>query len=71
VKSKRAVRLKYYEGVRQATLEHIKATEESLRKLKDVKPARMEELVADLQKRHQKLLKRIDRQIEEQKNRDS
>lgn len=64
--NKRAARLAYYEGVKQATLEHIKATEESLRKLEGVKPAKIEKLVADLQQTHEKLLKRIDRHIKEE-----
>jgi hypothetical protein len=63
VGNKREARLDYYKGVREATLEHIKATEEGIRKLKDVKPAKIEKVVADLHKRHEKLLKRIERRI--------
>jgi hypothetical protein len=66
--NKREARLRYYEGVRNATLEHIKATEEGLRKLEGIKPAKIEELISDLRKRHEKLLKRIDRYIKEEKS---
>jgi hypothetical protein len=61
--NKRAVRLKYYEGIRQATLDHIKATEDGVRKLEGVKPAKIEKLMADVHKKHEKLLERIDRLI--------
>ena len=61
--NKREVRLQYYEGIRQATLEHIKATEEALRKLEGLKPEKIDKLVASVQKEHAKLLERIDRQI--------
>jgi len=63
VNDKREARLKYYEGIRQATLDHIKATEDGLRKLEGVKPAKIEKLVADIHKQHERLLKRIDRRI--------
>jgi hypothetical protein len=65
--NKREARLRYYEGVRNATLEHIKATEEGLRKLEGIKPAKIEALISDLRRRHEKLLKRIDRHIKEEK----
>jgi hypothetical protein len=60
---KSAARLTYYEGIRKALLEHFEMTEQSLRKLTDVKPPQMEKLVADVQKQHRKLLDRIDRRI--------
>ncbi len=69
--SKREARLNYYEGVREATLEHIKATEEGLRKLEGLRPAAIEKLVADVHKRHEKLLRRIDRHIEQERDRAS
>ena len=64
--NKREARLKYYRGVREATQEHIKTTEESLRRLKDVKPEKIEKVIADLHKQHAKLLRRIDRHIKEE-----
>ena len=65
--NKRAARLEYYGGVRQGMLEHIDLTEEKLRKLEGVQPAKIEKLVADLRKTHDKLLKRIDRHIKQEK----
>lgn len=65
--SKREARLKYYEGVKEATLQHMQATEESLRKLQGVTPEKIETLVADLKKQHKKLLKRIDRNIKDER----
>ena len=65
MKNKREARVAYYEGIKQATLEHIRATEEGLRKLEDVPPNKTEGLVADVRKHHGKLLKRIDRHIKE------
>lgn len=66
--NKREARLQYYQGVRQATLDHIKKTEEGLRNLQGVKPEKIEKLVADLHKQHEKLLKRIDREIKQEKD---
>lgn len=66
VKNKRDARVAYYEGVKRATLEHIKATEDGLRSLKDVRPEKIEKLIADVHKRHMKLLKLIDRHIKEE-----
>jgi DNA-binding PadR family transcriptional regulator len=63
---KSAARLAYYEGLRNALLEHFEITEQGLRKLKDVKPSQIEKLVADIQKQHRKLLNRIDRQIHDE-----
>ena len=68
--NKRAALAAYYEGIRTAMLEHIKVTEEGLRRLEGVKPAKVEKMVADLHKHHEKLLRRIDRHIEEAKVRD-
>ena len=65
--NKRAARLEYYERVRQGMLEHIKVTEDNLRNLDGVKPAKIEKLVADLRKTHEKLLRRIDRRIKQEK----
>jgi hypothetical protein len=66
VTDKRTARIAYYEGIKQAALEHFKATEESLRKLKELKAGQAEKLIADLQKRHEKLLKRIDQHIKDE-----
>ena len=63
---KSEARLAYYEGVRKALLEHFENTEQTLRKLKDVKPAQIEKLVAEIQKQHRKLLDRIDRRIQDE-----
>ena len=65
--NKRAARLEYYERVREGMLEHVKVTEDKLRKLEGVKPAKIEKLVADLRKTHEKLLRRIDRRIKQEK----
>lgn len=51
-------------------LEHIRATEEGIRNLAGVKPSKIEKLVADIHKEHEKLLKRIDREIRQEKARD-
>ena len=69
MKNKRDARLAYYEGIKQATFEHIKATEASIRKLKDVPPEKIEKLVAAVHKRHMELLKRIDRHIKDETRR--
>jgi hypothetical protein len=61
--SKREARLAYYEGVRQAMVDHATVTENGLRKLKGVPPLRIERLVADVHRRHLKLLRRIDQLI--------
>jgi hypothetical protein len=66
---KRAARVAYYEGIRQAALEQFKATEDGLRRLEGVDVRKIEKVVADVHKRHEKLLKRIDRQIKEEKAR--
>lgn len=68
---KRAARVAYYQGIRDAALEQFRATEEGLRKLEGLKPSQIEKLVADVHKRHEKLLKRIDRYLKEEKARDS
>jgi hypothetical protein len=60
--------MQYYEGVREAMLEHVRTTEEGIRKLEGVEPAKIEKLVADVHKRHEKLLKRVDRQIDHAKS---
>ena len=67
MKDKRAARIAYYEGVRRAALTEFKATEDGLRKLQDVDPRKIEKVVADVHKRHARLLGRIDRQIREEK----
>jgi hypothetical protein len=64
---KHEARLSYYEGVRQAMLKHFEATEDGLRKLEGVKLAKIEKLIPDLRKRHDKLLTRVDRQIKLEK----
>ena len=66
MKNKREARVAYYEGIRRATLDHFRVTEEGLRKLAGVSQSQTEKLVADLQKQHDKLLKRIDRRIKEE-----
>jgi recombinational DNA repair protein RecR len=68
--NKREARSKYYQGLREAMVEHIKTTEQSLRKLPGIEPAKLEKITLDLQKQHEKLLKRIDRHIEENKIRE-
>jgi ferritin-like metal-binding protein YciE len=70
VKDKRTARLSYYEGIKQAASDHLKTTEEGLRKLEGVSPTKVETIVADLHKAHRKLLKRLDRQIKEATDRD-
>lgn len=67
--NKREARLRYYEGIRGAMVDHFEATEDGLRKLKDVKPAKVEKIVTDLHKQHEKLLRRIDRQINLERDR--
>lgn len=69
VLGKRAARLSYYEGVRRGMLEHVKATEDGLRNLVDVDPAKIEKLIADVHKRHKELLRQIDGRIREEKSR--
>jgi hypothetical protein len=64
--NKRAMRLEYYEGVRQGMMEHIQVTENNLRNLEGVKPGKLEKLMADLHKTHEKLLERIDRHMKEE-----
>lgn len=69
MKDKRKARIAYYEGIRQAALEQFRVTEEGLRKLEGLKPTQIERIVADVHKRHQKLLKRIDEHLEVEKAR--
>ena len=57
----RTARVIYYEGIRLAAQDQFKITEDGIRKLEGLKPAQVEKLVADVHKRHEKLLKRIDR----------
>ena len=68
---KRAARIGYYEGIRQAALEHFDVTEKGLRKLKGMDASKIEKLVADVHKRHEKLLSRIDGLIKDEKARQS
>ncbi len=63
--NKHAARVSYYEGIRRAAEEQFRATEDGLRKLEGLKPSQIEKLVADVHKRHEKLLNRIDRQLRE------
>jgi len=56
----------YYEGVRSAMLEHMKITEEGLRRLDGLTPTKVEELVVGIHERHEKLLRRIDGRIREE-----
>jgi hypothetical protein len=63
VNGERDARLKFYEGVREATLEHLKATEDSLRRLEGVEPAKIAELISELNRLNQKMMDRIDRYI--------
>jgi len=67
---KRAARVADYEGIRQAALVQFKATEDGLRRLEGVDVRKIEKVVADVHKRHEKLLKRIDRQIKEEQARE-
>lgn len=66
MKDKRSARAAYYEGIKQAAVDQFKTTEESLRKLNGLDADQIEKLVADVHKRHEKLLKRMDRYIREQ-----
>jgi hypothetical protein len=68
VKDKRAARIAYYEGIRRAALEQFKTTEEGLRKLEGLKPGQTEKLIADVHKRHEKILKRIDQYIKDDRD---
>lgn len=63
---KRLARMAYYNGFRQAAVDQFKITEEKLRNLSGLKPDQVEHLVADVHKRHEKLLSRIDCYIDEQ-----
>lgn len=69
--NRRAARIEYYQGMRQAMLEHAETTEEKIRNLEALKPEKAEKLVADLRKTHEKLLKRIDNQIKQERERSS
>jgi hypothetical protein len=68
VKDKRAARVTYYEGIKRAAVEQFKTTEEGLRKLQGLKPGQAEKLIADVHKRHEKLLKRIDQYIKDDRD---
>lgn len=63
--NKHAARVSYYLGIRRAAEEQFRATEDGLRKLEGLKPSQVEKLVADVHKRREKLLNRIDRQLRE------
>lgn len=64
VVNKRSARLAYYEGMRNAAEEQFKLTEDGIRKLEGLSPTQIEKIVADLHKRHEKLLNRIDGYIQ-------
>lgn len=66
MKDKKSARAAYYDGIKQAAVDQFKITEENLRKLKGLRPDQVERLIADVHKRHEKLLKRIDRHIKQQ-----
>ena len=52
-------------GSEQAASEEFKATEEGLLKLQGVESRTIQGVVADIHKRHENLLERINRRIEE------
>lgn len=65
--NKRGARIEYYQGIRHAMLEHAESTEKKIRNLEGLRPGKADKLVADLQKTHEKLLKRIDNQIRQER----
>lgn len=69
MKNKREARLRYYEGIREARLEQINTTEESIRKLEEITAKKAEKLMAGLCKQHKQLLSRIDRRIKAERHR--
>ncbi len=60
---KREARLLYYRGVRDALVEHVRKTEDGLRALTGIEPGDAKKLISAVQKRHDKLLQKIDTKI--------
>ena len=61
--NKRDASLLYYRGVRDAMAEHVRKTEDGLRALTGVEAGDAERLISAVQKRHDKLLQKIDGKI--------
>lgn len=53
----------YYQAIMQAAEEQFELTEHKLRRLEGLKPAQIDKLVDVVHGRHEKLLKRIERQL--------
>jgi hypothetical protein len=64
--SKRDARVDYYRGVRDALNEHMATTEMGLRQLSGLSDAEKDKIVASVRKRHERLLKEVDRKLAEQ-----
>ncbi len=67
---KRTARTTFYEGIRQAAANEFATTEENLRKLEGLKPPQIENLIADVRKRHEEMLRRIEHHIREERARE-
>jgi len=61
--NKRDARLLYYRGIREAMVEHVKKTEDGLRAVTGLEPGDAKKLISAVQKRHAKLLQKIDSKI--------
>jgi hypothetical protein len=62
---KRESRIAYYEGVKEALAEHLRATEEGIRRLPQLSNPQKEKLLEAVRKDHRKLLKRVDQNLAE------
>lgn len=67
---KGTARVTFYEGIRQAAVDQFATTEENLRKLEGLKPPQIENLIADVHKRHEEMLRRIEHHIREERVRE-
>jgi hypothetical protein len=63
VARKRDAELAYYQTAKAALMEHMATTEKGLRRLKDLPPPKADKIIEAIRKRHDKLLRRIDRQV--------
>ena len=61
---KRGRQIEHYQGIRTAMLDHIQHTESGLSGLTGIDPKDQDRLIAAVRKRHDTLLRKIERTIE-------
>jgi hypothetical protein len=67
---KHKARITYLDGARQALLDHMQTTEDGIRRLLATNPAQADRIISSVRKRHDKLIKQLDREIATERRHD-